>query len=84
VGEETVTVPVRDLIAGVSLTGMLSLAVAGGVYKEKVDDLEEVQGKQQEILLEQRAISVEQKQITEDVDELTGKIEALLLELRNR
>jgi len=31
------TVPVRDIIAGISLTGMLGLAVTFGIYKEKVD-----------------------------------------------
>ena len=72
----------RDMLSGVSLLGVVGLVVAGGIYKEKIDDMEPVTETQQQILLEQRTLVIKQEQYQDDLDDLQLDIKEILNTVR--
>ena len=75
-------VGIANMLGGVSLAGVLGLAVAAGQYKERVDTLVEQQEAQQEILLEQKVIANEQKHMIDDLQELKQFLRLFILEMK--
>jgi hypothetical protein len=65
------------VVTGISLTGMLGIAVVSGQYIEKVDSLEVSREQQQSILLQQTTLAADQKHTAERLDEAREDIEEL-------
>lgn len=75
---------VANGLGGVSLSGVLLVAMDAGEYKAHVDTLMSEREDQKEILLEQRTLQTEQKHVNEELEDLQRQLRELLREIRQQ
>ena len=72
---------IANALGGVSLMSVVGLAVLAGEYKGDVDLLMEERSDREQIMLEQRDLQNEQRQLKEEVGGLVERLDAILLKL---